>query len=423
MGQDTLTAIVEQRGQVSTNPGGLVPDTSRPIEQLDATPSTASPSQPVQQLSAFKTATDGGNELSRPIEQQDADDFNILATNPDDCFIEQKGILTTDSDGDNTIIQQLEFVTAAANTKPIEQFILARNSGTDQPLQQELEETLSIQLTQFDFAELVFPPCNSIKNPVTTNILWRIKDFGFLFDVETLIFIVNGVQVQDTSEFTVTAIVNGLQLDYDPPVNFDFDSTVQILLTISDNAVPPNDFAYNCLWDTVADSRPPVLALISPACDSTAVSVTAPVVFTVFDVGNGVAQESIQLSIEGLPVCNGLTFAPLTTISGNGFTGTWVHTDDPFRFSSSVNVSIEATDLSPLENSSLFICCFQTEESTAPDFVSFDPEPCNTFADNATSLCFEVYGNMDGVDISTLEVRIDNKLRKVFVRPRILRSE
>jgi len=38
-------------------------------------------------------------------------------------------------------------------------------------------------------------------------------------------------------------------------------------------------------------------------------------------------------------------------------------------------------------------------------------------------LSFEVYGNLDGVDISELEVRIDNKLRKVFVRPRILRSE
>ncbi len=422
MGQETVTAIVEQRGQITTNPAGFSPDTSRPIEQRDATPSTAAPSQPVQQLSSFKTATDGGNELSNPIEQQDPDDFNPLGTNPDDCFIEQKGVLTTDADGDSSIIQQLEFVTTT-NTKPIEQFILSRNTATAQPLQQEPKESRTIQITQFDFAELIFPPCNSIKNPVTTNILWRIKDFGFTFDVETLIFIVNGVTVQDTSAFTVTAIVNGLQLDYNPPVNFDFDSTVTINLTISDNADPVNVFTYNCSWDTVEDSRPPIIDLISPECNSTAVSATAPVVFTVIDVGVGIDQESIQLSIEGIPVCSGLVFEGLTTISGNGFTGTWTHTDDPFRFDSSVSVSISATDLSPLENSSLFVCCFQTAESTAPDFINFNPEPCDSFVDNATNLCFEVYGDMDGIDISTLEVRIDNKLRKVLVRPRILRSE
>jgi hypothetical protein len=43
--------------------------------------------------------------------------------------------------------------------------------------------------------------------------------------------------------------------------------------------------------------------------------------------------------------------------------------------------------------------------------------------DNTTGLTFEVYGASHGVDISTLEVRIDNKLRKVFVRPRILRDD
>jgi hypothetical protein len=86
-------------------------------------------------------------------------------------------------------------------------------------------------------------------------------------------------------------------------------------------------------------------------------------------------------------------------------------------------VAIEATDLAEPSNSAFFVCSFNTEESSVPEFMNFDPEPCETFVDNTTDLTFEVYGNVDGVDISTLEVRIDNSLRKVYVRPKILRSE
>jgi hypothetical protein len=84
---------------------------------------------------------------------------------------------------------------------------------------------------------------------------------------------------------------------------------------------------------------------------------------------------------------------------------------------------MEAQDLSPLKNKALFICAFDVEESQAPIFVNPIPEPCDSFVDNRTGLFFEVYGVEHGVDITTLEVRVDNKLRKVFARPRILRAE
>jgi len=129
------------------------------------------------------------------------------------------------------------------------------------------------------------------------------------------------------------------------------------------------------------------------------------------------------LSIEGLPVCSGLSFDSITTASGNGYTVTWTHDEEPFRYDANITVSVEATDLSPLENSGFFVCSFDTETSSLPEFSNFDPEACETNVDNATGLTFEIYGDIDGVDITTLEVRIDNKLRKVYVRPRVLRSE
>ena len=69
------------------------------------------------------------------------------------------------------------------------------------------------------------------------------------------------------------------------------------------------------------------------------------------------------------------------------------------------------------------IAKFEGRESNVTEFINFDPLECASFVDNTTGLTFEVYGDIDGLDITTLEVRIDNKLRKVFVRPRILRSE
>ena len=93
------------------------------------------------------------------------------------------------------------------------------------------------------------------------------------------------------------------------------------------------------MWDTVEDSRPPVIELLSPECHETGVDIREPVVFSVFDAGEGVDLDSIRLSIEGLPVCSGLEFDPITTSSGSGYTVTWTHLDDPFRFAANVTVS------------------------------------------------------------------------------------
>jgi len=424
MGREILSAMIEQKGSVSTNDDN--PSTSRPIQQIDT---VLTSSQPVQQLSELSTAEYASSSISRPVEQRSGASFNEAELADDDCFIEQVRSERNTDENPDTPIEQVVFVTAnlrdavIGQSQLVEQRIVSRDTVGDEPIEQVSKKTNQITVTQYDFLELVFPPCGSIKNPITTSILWRIKDFGSEFDVETLVFIVNGVEVQDTAEFTVTPIVGGLQLEYDPPGIFDYDSLVQIQLFISDNADPPNEFYYRCEWQTVADSRPPVIDLISPACNSTGVDVKEPVVVQIIDVGDGVDLDSVVLSIEGLPVCSGLSFDSITTASGNGYTVTWTHDEEPFRYDANITVSVEATDLSPLENSGFFVCSFDTETSSLPEFSNFDPEACETNVDNATGLTFEIYGDIDGVDITTLEVRIDNKLRKVYVRPRVLRSE
>ncbi len=441
MGSEIVQAVVQQIGRIITNPNAIVPDVSRPIEQIAVDPFVRS-FEPLEQRGILEFAD--GIPILNPdtttsiIEQLGRLEFaeGIPAQEDADGSVIQQFILASepqksDASGYEGPVEQIKFSTADLRgpgapsvSKLIEQFILSNTVSRSNPVEQVANVENTVDITQFDFIELIFPVCDSTKVPVTTNILWRIKDFGFEYNVETLIFKVNGVPVQDSSNFSITSLEGGLQLDFDPPDDFSFSEEVEVFLDIEDTADPPNAFIFRCKWTTVPDTQSPIIANVEPECDSTDVNVRAPVEFDVLDVGAGVDQTTIRLTIEGVTVCSGVSFEPITVSgSGSGFHVTYEHLDDPFRFESFVTIGIEATDLSPQRNSSLFVCCFQTEQSEIPTFINFNPDPCESFVDNTTGLTFEVYGVEDGIDISTLEVRVDNGLRRVFVRPRVLRSQ
>ncbi len=424
MGSEIVDALVVQIGsflQESANfstpitqvPSGLA--TRNTVEEIPIVPAL----RPIEQIGALRTASVGINELSNPLEQRAGLVFNGTDTD----FIEQRSLKTPDADFSQPIQQQ----GLSSTQDPIQQLSVQTETAASKrsrPIEQQPSASNTINLAQFDFVDLIFPPCNSIKNPVDTNILWRVKDSGFEFNIETLVFKVEGVEVQDRDEFSVTAIVNGIQIDYNPVEDFPFGVEIEIFFEISDNAVPPNDFFFRCKWDTIEDSVAPFFLNIQPPCSSSNVSAVANIEFDVLDLGDGVDEDSIKVSVEGIPVCSGLTFTPTTIVgSGTGFHVKFEHEDDPFRFDSNVTVVFEATDLSPNKNKGSKICFFDTELSDLPEFRNFDPEPCESFVDNRTGLTFEVYGGEEGIDISTLEVRVDQALRTVVVRPRILRTE
>lgn len=428
MGSKRVVALVEQRGNIITNPEEIVPDSSNPILQIDSL-TIGNNSKPILQKTNLVTQESSpGNSISKPVLQQSELLFPRLGTSsPDDSFIQQVIAATEDSpsrpgDGESHPIEQFEIT---KSNERLQQFELKRNDSIDgTPIEQEGRITNNIGVEQFDFIELIFPPCGSIKNPTNTNILWRIRDFGFSFDVNSLIFIVNGTQVQNNSNFSVTDIGNGLEFLYDPPNDFDFSSIVELFVQIDDIATPFNRFFVRCSWTTVPDTLPPVIINVTPCDQKTGVSVVSPVTFDVVDFGLGVDQSSVVLNIEGLPICSGISFDPqIFPGSGIGFHIEWNHPTEPFKFESNVTISITAGDLAVIPNTTLFVCDFNTEQSIPPDFQDLNPLPCDTFIDNRTGLTFQVYGNLHGIDITTLEVRVDNRLRRVIVEPRILRSQ
>jgi hypothetical protein len=356
---------------------------------------------------------------SRPVEQAGVPEFSPLSREA--SVIEQKSTRTTD---DSSPVEQVKL---SSSSKIVEQVSVSTDDNYSKPLEQQATPEGEATVEQFDFIEDIFPECGSTKNPVNTDIRWRIRDFGFTLDADTIVFKVQGVQVQDTDDFTVTLLGGtpaGLELIYDSPVDYPYDTEMVVTLFIQDTADPVNTFQFICKWTTVPDVRSPIFSNIQPECDSTNVDSFAPISFDVTDVGAGVDLDSIEVTIEGVVVCSGLSFEAITTVtSGTGFHGVYVHPDDPFRYGSNVTLGLQASDLSATRNSTLFICCFSIEDSESPYFTNFDPVQCKSFVDNRTGFTFEVYGAEQGVDISTLEVHVDSRLRKVFVRPRILRDE
>lgn len=422
MGSEIVDALVVQIGSLlqenanfsrpieQTNPGLVTRNT---VEDIPSVPAL----RPIEQVGELQTAVVGLEEASKPIEQRNEININLA----DSDFIEQRSLATPDSSFSRPIQQRDLNISQAL----IQQFQTQSAGDTlSRPIEQQARASNSVNLTQFDFVDLIFPPCGSIKNPIDTNILWRVKDSGFQFNIETLIFKVEGVEVQNRTEFTVTSIVNGIQIDYNPAEDFPFGDEIEIFFSISDNADPPNNFFFRCKWETIEDSTAPQFLNIQPSCSSSNVNVAATIEFDVVDLGDGVDEDSIKVSVEGIPVCSGLTFTPTTIVgSGTGFHVEYAHADAPFRFDSNVTMAFEATDLSPNKNKGSKICFFDTELSDLPEFRNFNPEPCESFVDNRTGLTFEVYGGEDGIDISTLEVQVDQTLRTVVVKPRILRTE
>jgi len=428
MGSRVITALTEQKGNRSTNPEGKVPELSRPIQQVGALITFPVSTRPIEQKFSAATAENAGNPISNPIIQILRFSFPTITPpeppNDNDSILEQRRAGTLDVVNDIPYQGPLEQDQSISEAGRLEQLEVVRVDVDGTPIEQigTIDNTVAVE--QFDLIELIFPPCGSIKNPTNTNLLWRIRDFGFSFNTETLIFKIEGIEVQNRSSFTITDLGNGLELFYNPADDFPFDTEIEVFVQISDTADPPNTFFVRCSWRTVPDTRPPIIANVTPCDQSSGVSTVAPVTFDVYDSGLGLDKNSIFLSIEGIPVCDGLSFDPVFFPgSGTGFHVEWEHPEAPFKFGANTTVAIIAGDLANPQNSALFLCDFDTEESAPPTFQNFNPGPCDSFVDTRTGLTFEVYGDLHGVDISTLEVRVDNKLRRVIVAPRILRSQ
>lgn len=276
----------------------------------------------------------------------------------------------------------------------------------------DVSGTTNVQ--QFQFLVFSIPAPYSIKNPPDTSILVRIIGFGATpLNSSTLIFKVNGFDV--TSSVVVSSFAGGLQLDYNPPVDFDYSSQVSIFISIQDTNSVPRTVSTFYIFNIIGDFRKPFVSEVFPPDRSIGNDKLTEVYAILKDQETGINVDSIKMYVDGLKV-------PFTTaILDNETVKVSFIPTEPFFFMSDVYASIYVEDNE--SNKLVYTWQFQIQTSSGALFINLDPKACDVLVPVTTDICGEVYGLEQGVNLKTLKQHVDGKEVVYLLKPKVYRAE
>ena len=281
-------------------------------------------------------------------------------------------------------------------------------------------------INQFLFSYEQYPLPGAIKIPITANIWIKLLPYSTPLVLNTLYFEVEGVDVTDQVYVELVETIPGqgqlLYLLYDPSVNFNYSQHVDVLIIIEDTPTyneelgvyTNNTFTSNFYFDCVPDTRRPYIANISPGNNDIGVETLPTIYFDLYDVGEGVDISTLILTVDGCIV------TPSISVIANGYHVSYTPTE-AFAFNQKVIVSVEITDISAQRNSLLYIWDFVTEESQPPMFTNFDPSKCEFNLTTLKNVSLDVYGLEDGLDSTTIKLRVDDQLVDFILIPKVYR--
>lgn len=256
------------------------------------------------------------------------------------------------------------------------------------------------------YVEPLYPTAEATGIPVDSDVTFHIFDDNDGVDISSVIVNVNGVNYSNTSGFFYySGTVNDYIVTINPPVNFQFGQTVTIQITAEDLENPPNimpNFSYS--FQCIDDLQPPYVGNLDPDPDSINNPVDTDVTFYLYDSGLGVNISSVIVNIEGVDYThNDDNF----TYSGtpNNYS---VIIDIPinFEFGQIVSVMIDASDLNGMIMST-FQYSFHILDDLQPPFTGeWQPAPNSINNPIDTNVAFNIYDNIQGVDIASVIVDI-----------------
>ena len=282
------------------------------------------------------------------------------------------------------------------------------------PLVQQIGISDITQVQQFQFLIFAIPQPFSIKNPVDTDITVRIVGFGTLSLIpSSLVFKVNGVDVASTVQ--ITAFPGGLELFYNPPVDFPYGSTVTVEIFILDDDVPPNLISTIYTFETVDDFKDPVAVELFPPNLSINNPSTTEVYAVIRDNETGVDLSSIEFFVNGIQVT--------PTIEENipGFFKVIYQSPVPYIFESTVSASIKVSDNA--SNVIIFPWNFSIEDSSGIFFTNHDPEDCDVLVPISKDVCLEAFGREQGIHIGSATFVVNGKEVVFALVPKVYRKD
>lgn len=267
---------------------------------------------------------------------------------------------------------------------------------------------------QYNFLLFAIPRPYSKKNAIDTNILVRIIGFGASpLNPATLVFKVNDIDVTDS--VIVTPFGGGLQLDYNPPVNFPYSSTVTIFIQIQDTNIIPRTVSTYYTFDIVGDTKSPFLDTVYPP-DNSIDNLPETEVFAIIkDLETGIDLDSIELFIGGKQVI------PNIEQIQEGFVKVSYNNATPYPYESDISAAIRVKDLE--NNNFIGSWNFKIKASSGVLFINNTPEECSVLVPIDTDICAEVFGLEDGVNLDTLTFEIGEKNVTYLLKPKIYRKE
>jgi hypothetical protein len=276
------------------------------------------------------------------------------------------------------------------------------------------------------------PPFYSEKNPVDTNIYIRIRPFAFSLSASSLVFKVREVSyVGDTGYVDVSSLCTvatfdagggllGLDITYNPAVDFHYSAVIYVSLEVYDVAPTPNIILTDYWFKIIPDFKGPYIINEIPSREEEDVLISTDISFDIYDIGVGVDTSTLELYV------NNRRVFPVVSVIPGGY-----HVDyDPavdFYYGETVEVTVKAKDSSAYQNALYDSWRFYCVGSTGPwiDRTSFVPKNCSRgIARRVSDISFNVYAVDDtGVDEFSILVTIGGKNRNITITPIVYRID
>jgi hypothetical protein len=282
-----------------------------------------------------------------------------------------------------------------------------------------------ITVDQFVFVEDAVPAFWSEKNPVDTNIWIRLRPFAFSLNNNTLRMWIREISpLGDTGYYEITDFLTltnfdagggilGIEALYNPPVDFEHDTTVYVRIEVYDEAYIPN-FVYTDYWFMVTpDYKAPYLTNLSPSRGQMYVSVEQPIYFEIVDEGTGIDFDSLEVLLNSrlmrVPELN-------VEIVDRKYAKVTYTPNEPLYYSKDYKVTVKATDNSYQENKLIDSYMFYTIDSNGVYITDPTPGVCKRGMAEFEDVSVVVLADGNGVDESTIRMQVFNK----DVHPRIV---
>ncbi|MDA3813824.1 MAG: Ig-like domain-containing protein [Candidatus Cloacimonetes bacterium] len=256
------------------------------------------------------------------------------------------------------------------------------------------------------YATPLYPADGSSGIPVDSDVTFYVNDDVDGVDINTVSVDINGlIYTSDSGSFFYSGTPFSYIITVNPPMNFQFNDLINIQIDAADLEDPANVMpTYSYSFQTIEDLQPPYIGGLNPGAGAVNVPQDTDIEFIIYDSGIGVNLTSVVVEIQGVTYThnNGLFY-----YSGNA-NAYHITIDVPvnFELAEIVSVAIDASDLNGITMAT-FEYSFEIIDDIQPPYTGeWDPEPGADEVPIDTNVSFNIYDNIEGVDITSVVVEI-----------------